>query len=266
MQKELEYYILGLFQTDGHLRSSSRNRGSLSIELKYEDLEILERIASEIRFNYKIGDRTRTTNYKNDYHSCYLVIYDKEFRDWVNKRGVPYGKKSNEIKPICDIEDKYVFDYVRGLIDGDGSLGITSKNRSFINLTTESEFINDFWVNFIETHSERVIQRNNPTARDNIYQVTAYDEAAQELVKKIYYGNCFGLKRKIEKALAVKKWKRSEDVKKIDFKRYAWNERDDEILMSNSLEEALKIMPYRTLKSLKIRRWRLAKKRVDKLS
>lgn len=260
MEKAFEYYLIGLLQTDGHLRKLSRNRGSLSIELKYEDKEILEKIGENIDFNYKITERTRNTNFKNNYRSIILTIYDKGFRDWAQNCGIPYGKKDDIVKPFVCTEDEYVFDYIRGLIDGDGSLGVTSKKRPFINLTTNSEWIKDFWIDFIQQYSSRRIQKANKTKRDNSYQITVFDEDAQTLVSRIYYDGCIGIKRKKDKSNEVKSWVRSSEVKKINFKRHAWNDKDDKIIKNNDLKTCLDLMPYRTASSIKTRKWKLKHK------
>lgn len=259
---KFQAYLIGLAQTDGHLRKNTRNRGAFQIEIQYADIDILKRIASLVDCNYKIGERTRNTNFKDNYRSASLTIHDWGFRTFLNENGVPYGKKSGTVKPAFGINDELVHEYMRGLIDGDGSLGITAGQFPFVGFTTYSEHLKVFYINYVKQHVSYVFSDIQRNARDNIYQLTIYKEDAQKFASQVYYDGCMAIQRKYEKAELVKKWVRPAYMKKIDFERKRWEPWEDEVVLGNSNEVATKILG-RTYKSVNVRRCRLNKKVLD---
>ena len=126
--KEIAYFI-GLAQTDGSMYRGKGGKGKFSLELSSRDGEIMHSLRLVLPKNY-LYERTRTTNFGSDYKSIVLCVFSAEFREWLSEF-VPYGHKSSIIEPLQTI---YENDYVRGLIDGDGSLGFTKFNYPFVSL------------------------------------------------------------------------------------------------------------------------------------
>ena len=59
-------YIIGLFQTDGHLSDNERNRGKLQLELNVKDCDIIYKIKNildSMNVNSSISERDRRTNF-----------------------------------------------------------------------------------------------------------------------------------------------------------------------------------------------------------
>jgi hypothetical protein len=135
--KEISY-IIGFIQTDGCLTSATRNRGKVSIGISKRDKDILDAMVEYLDYNYSIKERIQNTNFKDNFESVCLTICDKKFRDFlINDVGMHYGKKSYTITiPKINYSE---IDYWRGIIDGDGSLGLTSNNIPFLSLVTASE-------------------------------------------------------------------------------------------------------------------------------
>jgi len=128
-------YLLGLAQTDGSLRESTRNRGCFSIELSIRDSDILFKLKDVIPFKVYLKQRTRDTNFKDNYTSLALKVYEKEFRDFLIANGVPVGCKSEIIAPIdCG---EFEIDYIRGLMDGDGTIAFDCNGKPIISFTTK---------------------------------------------------------------------------------------------------------------------------------
>ncbi len=139
-------YIVGLLQTDGHLHEY-KGKGKLSIELSEKDADIIYRIAPMINSTYSITKRVRTTNFKENYVSVLLTVCTINVRKKYKEYGLPVGKKSNIIAPP---EIPYFeTDYYRGIIDGDGSVGITSTNKPFISLFTKSRILIESYKQFV---------------------------------------------------------------------------------------------------------------------
>lgn len=246
-------YLFGFIQTDGHLESSSRNRGKLRIEVKSEDRYLLEKFQEIIPYKSTISDRTRNTNYSKNYSSSCLSVYNKEFRDIINKWGIPYGKKSNLIS--LPKEDYSKIDYFRGIIDGDGSLGITKNNIPFLSLTTASKDIFNAWIEFIIQYinKNKINQRNK---RDNIYNICIYKEDAQILSKVLYYKNCLCLKRKYDNSLEIENWIRP--INMIISPKKSWDREQDIYILNHNIEDSMNELK-RTKSSIETRLWRIKK-------
>jgi len=198
-------YMLAFLQCDGHLRESTRNRGRLSVEIKYIDRHILKSFAALTPYNSFLKTRTRDTNFKKEYKSAIWNLYNWDARKKLQSLGLSAGKKSNIIAPPKVKFSKR--DYVRGLIDADGSVGITKYGFPFISFTTASENMKKFMCDYVyEVVGYRPnIKRNK---RDNIYNINLFRELAQALIANIYYENCLSLKRKYRLATKALKWRR----------------------------------------------------------
>ena len=149
-------YILGLAQTDGHLQKRSRGRGMFVITLNGRDANIIEDISKYIDYNYTISYFEKKSNFgissKYGEYKTKMVsirVCNKDFRKFINECGMPYGKKHRIIKPPLHLEHFSAKDYVRGVIDGDGSLGFDKKGHPFLNLTIASVFVKDFYNQYI---------------------------------------------------------------------------------------------------------------------
>ena len=108
--------------------------------------------------------------------------------------------------PIVEFNE---FDFWRGVIDGDGSLGITSKNIPFISLVTKSENLKIEYLKFLEKYLniKKSINRNK---RDNVYNIMVTNENAIKLINLIYYDTSkIYLNRKFIKAKQVLLWQRN---------------------------------------------------------
>lgn len=249
---EEKSYIIGLFQGDSSLYLNTRNRGKLTYEIALRDKDIifkLQKLLSK-HVNVFIHQRNRNTNFKNNVDTLSLTIYNLEFRKELNKY-IPYGKKDNIIKPYRDL---IIEDYIRGLIDADGSIGF-KKDGCYCSLCTSSEDIKNYVLDYIKKLL-KFEKRLNRNTRDNIYNIVLYNEDAQKYLDKIYGNAKIYIDRKYEAYLKNKKWRRS--GKKNIFKKKSWLKwEDDFILLKNvSIEEKIKKLK-RTKKSIQVRHWRL---------
>jgi hypothetical protein len=253
-------YLIGLLQTDGHFQESSRNRGKITIELSLRDKDIIDKITALIPVNYKISQRTRNTNFKKDYTSIILTIYDWGFREFMKTCGLPVGKKSEIIAPPLHLPISEP-DYIRGLYDGDGSLGLKQTGGPFISLTTASEDIKDYilvYMSKILGIPHKQLKRNK---RDNIYNIGLSSLDAVNFTKHIYYENCLGINRKIEKANEVTNWSRPTHIRK-QYRSKRWTKSEDDFVLQNTLKDSCEQL-NRTKQSVLLRLWRLGKRKND---
>lgn len=252
LQQPQYSYLIGFIQTDGHLQSNTRNRGRLSIEISYKDKEILMKLQNIIPVNTTIYTRVRNTNFIKNHTGITLNVFDKNFRETINYYGVPYGKKSNIIEPPKVNYSQ--IDYWRGIIDGDGSLGMTSNNIPFISLITMSEKLFLEYKKFLTNFGIEINLNRNK--RDNIYNICVFNENAQKIVSALYYPGAIALDRKMKKANDIISWVRSPNQKKrkIPFKK--WSENEIKILISNDIISCLKLLD-RTENSIRVKKQRL---------
>lgn len=190
-------YFFGFVQGDGHLSEQTRNRGKLTIELCADDLILLEIFQTLFPIHSSISSRIRNTNFKDNYTSNTLNFFNREFRTQLKKLGLPVGKKSDNIKPPIVLFSKV--DYMRGLIDADGSLGITSLGLPFISFCTKSTQIANFYKQFLQDEFT-ITNTTNRNKRDNIYNIMNNSMPSVLIINKLYTNNSISLPRKQQKA------------------------------------------------------------------
>jgi hypothetical protein len=245
-------YMFGFFQTDGHLSQNTRNRGRLSVEIKLDDKSLLDKFKQLICVNSSITTRSRNTNFKENYKSIIWTVCDLEFRTTLNTLGLPYGRKSKIIKPptVPFLEN----DYWRGIIDGDGSLGMTA-TKPFISLVTSSQTLAEAYIDFVFRKTGQY-KTNNPNKRDKVYNICVYGEDAQKIIHELYYPECLCLDRKLEESEIAKSWVRPSSMKRRTWKVRKWTKQEDFIVLNYPIEIAMKKLD-RTERSVSTRAWRL---------
>jgi hypothetical protein len=246
-------YFYGFAQADGSLYETTRNRGKLSIELSERDESLLLEFQNIFPVKSHISKRTRDTNFKDNHTSVTFTIHDWDFRKELKVLGFPNKSKSLIIGPPNGEYSE--IDYIRGIIDGDGSLGLTSKDIPFLSLVTVSESLKDYYINFLFNITGK-LKKPSRNKRDDAYNIMINKEDAKLVVSKLYYNDCFCLPRKLEKSKDVMSWVRPQNMKKITGRK-KWTDEDDNTITTLSLEEAIK-ETGRTEQSIKMRLWRLS--------
>jgi len=212
LDPEHMYYIIGLFQGDAHHSESSRNRGKIQLEIAYRDIELvykLEKILSPL-INVSISERTRFVRFKTGqsytHTSVTLCLFALLFRQEM-KPFLPVGSKCRTITPPCSVEESNARHYLRGLVDADGSVGITAKNIPYMSICVTSDEIKEF----ITESMSNVLGINkhiNRNTRDNIYNIMLTNEKAQKYCEWLYSNSSLYLERKYQKHLEVLSWVR----------------------------------------------------------
>ncbi|MFE0249362.1 LAGLIDADG family homing endonuclease [Streptomyces sp. NPDC059010] len=171
-------YMFGFLQADGHLSQQSRQRGRLTVEISARDADLLRKFQELTPYNSNITERTRSTNFSETHISALWSLWSLEARTKLNDLGLPYGRKSKTITPPRVEFSRR--DYLRGVIDADGSVGFTKQGLPFISLTTASTAIGAYLCFYARevTGTERNIKRNK---RDDIFNICYWKEQAQKL-------------------------------------------------------------------------------------
>ena len=128
-----KYYWLGFIAGDGNVSSSEAR---LRIELKEEDEQLL------IYFNEFMQSNTPLVKRVNNKgtHCCCLSINSAKLKRYLaNYNIVPNKSKIFEI-PMDKISDEYKLDFVRGLLDADGYIGIRKdRNENCLNFISANK-------------------------------------------------------------------------------------------------------------------------------
>ncbi|PZF81569.1 LAGLIDADG family homing endonuclease [Jiangella anatolica] len=247
-------YFFGFFQTDGHLSAGPGGKGRAAIEVSARDIDTLYAF-SELFPDVpsSVTERSRATNFSRLHRSATWSAQVRSFREELIACGVPVGRKSDALRPPTVPFDPR--GYLRGLIDGDGSVGFTGAGRPFISLTTASEAIAAYFCGQVlsVTGARRTPGRNR---RDQVFGPMVASDPAATLAAWLYPAGCLALARKAAAAEAVAAWRRPAAMRARALSRRAWTPEEDEVVRSRTIKEAAEQLG-RTEQSVNLRRWRL---------
>jgi hypothetical protein len=121
-------YFFGFAQTDGNHYAGTGQKGRFTIELSERDDAVLHAFAALFDVHSRVSYRERVTNF-GAHRSATWTVCDLAFRRELAELGLPAGRKSMTIAPPHSPHSAR--DYLRGLVDGDGSVGFTAKGSRF---------------------------------------------------------------------------------------------------------------------------------------
>lgn len=131
-------YIYGFLLTDG---SNNPSKQTVSISLQEEDKEILERMRKEIKSTKPLEYLDYSNkhdfgyNYKNQYR---MLLFSDKICSALTKHGLVKNKSLVVEFPVFD--DQIMPAFIRGAMDGDGSIGISKKNGFWVTITATEMF------------------------------------------------------------------------------------------------------------------------------
>jgi len=248
-------YFFGFAQTDGNLYAGVGQKGRFSIELSVRDEAVLHSFADLFDVHSRVSYRQRTTNF-GPHRSAVWTVCDLAFRRELVGLGLPSGRKAATVAPpegsVC------VRDYLRGLIDGDGSVGFTRTGLPFIGFVTASQALADFFCAQALTVAEvhRTARRNT---RDGVYNLMVAGDPAAPFAAWLYPDGCLALNRKRESATRVAAWTRPTGMRaRPEFGARRWTAAEDADVFTGSAREAAGRLG-RSERSVDMRRVRLRK-------
>lgn len=210
---EEKAYILGFFIADGCIRKEIDKRcGSTSYRLCFsnsiDDYEIIDLIHKKICPNNKIVETHNTSDGANRKKQYILQWTSRHMVETlISKYGICTNKTKNTEYSIPDgsIPYEYMSHFIRGLIDGDGTIGkcdirIVLNSRAFAEQIAsffEKEF--EPYSNVVEKFIYTIYEYNGKTV--NYWRLRIpIGKGRKKLMKKILYGNAnIFLTRKKEK-------------------------------------------------------------------
>jgi hypothetical protein len=87
--------LYGFLQAEGHLYQNTRNRGRVTVEVSFKDVDLLQEFSRLIPFHSSVTIRTRRTNFSKAHTSACWPVYDRRFRERLLNLGFTAGKKSH---------------------------------------------------------------------------------------------------------------------------------------------------------------------------
>lgn len=189
------YYFLGFVAADGYISNND-----IEIGLNIQDKNLLEQFRDLICPDKPIYNKNRT-------NSCTLKISCKSkinrFKDFFSM----VSNKKHEEMIFPNIEDKYVRHFIRGYVDGDGTIDTTKGykgNRVYLGLRLRIlgnyKFLYELnkKTKLIYPHKTNAI---NKKGKENVYIITYNFSTAKALLKWIYEDSNIYLNRKYTKFL-----------------------------------------------------------------
>ena len=246
-------YFFGFAQTDGNHYEGTRRRGRLSIELSERDEAVLHSFASLFGVYSRVSYRERLTNF-GPHRSAIWTVCDLAFRRELVELGLPAGPKATTVAPPTAAIS--VRDYLRGLIDGDGSVGFTRTGRPFVSFVTASQPLAEFFCAQALTVAG-AFRTPNRNTRDRVFNPMVAGDPAAPLAAWLYPDGCLALERKRESAALVAAWTRPAGMRaRPEAGARRWTAAEDDDVFAGSIRDAAARL-RRSEKSVIIRRSRL---------
>lgn len=173
-------YILGFILADGCIIKGSYTgySDSLKFGVQLSDKDILEKIKKELMSKHKISV------VKNAVHFC---VASQELVNDLKKLGISYRKSLNECVPYVPLE--YIRDFIRGIIDGDGGIGIDKKGYPTIGVCGGRQtlvFIRNHFLEKFQLYSKISRRTYSKECKNFLYEIKYKSNTALKILSYIY--------------------------------------------------------------------------------
>lgn len=188
IKDEESAYWLGILYADGSIRE---DRNEIALDMK--DKDIIEKFKSFIGKDNQVRECKR--KYKEDYYISYAFSFsDKKIRSNLIELGcVPNKTKKSDCPKATQIEDQFFFDFLRGIVDGDGFFEYNPPKRKYrIVICGNETFIKGLSIRLSEFHG-RIFQQKNTNAW--YYEISRKKEV-EDILELMYENASVSLDRK----------------------------------------------------------------------
>lgn len=183
-------YFTGLLLADGNISA----KGKISIGLQSNDKHILESMKDELKLPTNISDFVR----KDGEKSSTLSFNVTGISESLSKLGMFPNKSLKEIAPIRFIENRHFW---RGMVDGDGSIGIQTNKSARVYLCGSKEVCSQFLEYCKKLVPE--IKTEVKVSNGDLYRVSISGIKAAKVLRVLYGDSELFLNRKSKKAQEV---------------------------------------------------------------
>lgn len=189
-------YVLGLLYTDGYVY---KNYAGVNIQLTITDKYLLEHIAQLFGESTSVIDincNTKRKKIPNAKDMARLGVYCPKIAGDLKKMGV-VKNKTHILSIDVKIPKKYIYSFARGIIDGDGTVGIYNKDSLICKFVTMSE---TFAKQFIQLPFKENFSIHKQKNNIWVVSVLGGNKDIGKFLKKMYkHKNKFYLERKYAK-------------------------------------------------------------------
>jgi hypothetical protein len=200
-------YILGFIFADGSI-IKPKNKGysdRLSFGVNIKDIDILKKIKRELSAGHSLSMNNNTD-------SVHFSIQSQKIANRLKALGVSYKKSCREgfKKKFPRIPKAYLRDFIRGVIDGDGTINF-DKTRRYPTLGVCGKkhiitFIRDYFFTKFEAYS-KIGHASKDGYYYNLFYIYYRSNTAKELIFHLYDKASLYLDRKFKLANQCKKIK-----------------------------------------------------------
>jgi intein/homing endonuclease len=182
---EQKAYILGFLSADGYV-----SKYGIEFQIQHRDLELLETMRDnfiELGYKAKIGK----PRFLNGRRYDRLRVHSKELSTEITNFGIP--TKKSRILRLPQIPMEYLFHFLRGNFDGDGSFTIRRNNLEMTFHSANKDFLLD--ISRI-LNIELGFSEKEPNLHCRCYRITYYSKEARRLSALLYEESKIHLSRK----------------------------------------------------------------------
>lgn len=196
-------YAVGLFTADGNISPDGRH-----LEFCSKDLELVKAIKKCFNLNNKICRKQRGVQPKKWYYR--IQFGNKKLYTFLIKIGLTPNKSKS--LTYLSIPEEYFCDFLRGLIDGDGTIGYfmhpESKEKQFrIRIASGSKG----FLEWVESEINKFLSIKGKICQvPRTYELCYYKKASKKIADFIYFRSgviCLKRKFEIAKLMTMRTWR-----------------------------------------------------------
>lgn len=242
-------YILGFIFADGGIVKVTYNGSSdkLGFGQNKKDIDILEKIKQEFS-----AEQTLSIGKKYVHFS----IFSQVIVDDLKRLGVSYRKSFRKSRgKIPNIPQKYIRDFIRGIVDGDGSINFDKKEYPTLSICGRREvmtFIRNHFLSKFNIYS-KITQPKKNGKLSNVFYINYRCNSAKTLIHYLYNNAKLYLGRKFRLA------KQCSEIKIRPRRNYT--KKEDRVVRqfyhSLSKDKILSMLPNRTWPYIQRHAWEI---------
>ena len=179
-------YWVGFIYADGYLSKTNKYTNYFGISVAERDIDILHKFKSFLKYNGEIKHYTQTSGFSNNSKYVRLLIGSNKIVSDLEKYGVVQNK-SLLIDSMPEIP--FLNDFIRGVIDGDGSI---RKSNGQLRISGN--------YNFLKEIGDYLKEPYNLRKDKTIYSLEFSLSSSRKILKKVYSNSTVYLERKYKLA------------------------------------------------------------------
>lgn len=189
-----KYYFLGFIAADGFVSDKG-----IHFELNVKDRYMVEKLRDYICPGKPLYNHEKTNSVAINIGNKKKGLELKKYFSMTSNR------KTEELR-FPKVPDKYLRDFIRGIIDGDGTIDTIKGYRGDkVYIGARLRILgNEIFLKELNEKTKLLYKHNtnavSKKGTENIYVITYNFKTARELLKIIYYDGCLCLKRKFDRS------------------------------------------------------------------